>query len=103
MTGNVLNGILRRYGQTLTRESGGEGLVFLQPILERTEQEMPSPLGRRRTDRFLCLSGPELALRCGERVESRGERYRVCGGQPIQVGARTSHWWAILRPEDEEA
>ncbi len=98
----VLSGILRRYGQSVALEDGGQALAFVQPILERSEQELPTPLGRRRTDRFLYLGAPELELRCGMGLTCGGKGYRVCCAQPIRVGTQISHWWAVLRPEDEK-
>ena len=64
MTGGVLRGLLKRYGQTVCLHSGGgqevQTRAFLQPVLDRREdrwQSLPTPLGEARRDRFLYLFG----------------------------------------------
>ena len=103
------DGILKRYGQAVTvyPARDDEGVLrraFLQPVLERGEgQQVPSPLGLRREDRFLYLGPADLPLTAGvSRVEWKGQDYEVQSAHPVG-GATTNHWWAILRPRDKEA
>ena len=101
--------ILTRSGRDVTLYSpqypeGTTLRAMVQPVLERTgEQQVPSPLGMRREDRFLYLGKPEEPLTPGCWVEWNGTGYEVQTAHPIQAGGRTSHVWAVLRPRDREA
>ena len=108
MTDQAWKRVLNRYGQTVTlrpARGGQETAVraFLQPVLQRSEdQQVPSPLGLRREDRFLYLGPMDAPLEDGDQVEWRGRRYAVQSAHP--VGPETGgHFWALLRPGDEEA
>ena len=109
MTG-VLQGLLDRYGQSVTVRSGttqetAAGRAFLQPILDRREdwkQRRPSPLGLARKDRFLYLGEPDLPLSMGDKVTCLGVDYEVQAAQAIRVGEMLTHWWAVLRMRDRE-
>lgn len=97
--------ILNRYGQQIMVSPGGGRpevplRAFLQPVLDRTRsQEIPSPLGLRREDRYLYLGPGDLALTAGEsRVTWEERDYEVQSA--YRVGE--SHWWALLRPRDKE-
>lgn len=97
--------ILARYGQemTLHHKTGERHLVraFFQPVLDKgEEQEVPSPLGLRREERFLYLGPGSGFLEPGDEVERLGRRYRVQSAHPVGGGA-VHHWWAVLRPEEE--
>ena len=104
MTGGVLRGLLKRYGQTVCLHSGGgqevQTRAFLQPVLDRSRgQEVPSPLGLRPEDRYLYLGPGDQPLTAGESRVTWGERdYEVQSAH--RVG--DSHWWALLRPRDKE-
>lgn len=107
MTDRAWKSILRRYGQevTLHPAGGGEGIslkAFLQPVLQKSEdQQVPSPLGLRREDRFLYLGPADVPLADGDQVEWQGGHYAVQSAHP--VGPETGgHFWALLRPVDEE-
>jgi hypothetical protein len=96
--------ILARHGQRVTvfqdgQEDGTAVRAFLQPVREKnTEQEVPSPLGMRRDDRFLYLGPVEVPLEARKsRVVLDGQNYQV--QMAHLVG--NSHWWGILRPEEE--
>ena len=100
--------ILARYGQDVTLHSGEEtqGVAlraFLQPVLDKgREQEVPSPLGLRREDRFLYLGPPGTSLTAGvSRVVWAGRAYEVQSAQPVG-GQSVHHWWAVLRPGEKE-
>lgn len=80
------------------------GPAFLQPILDRERQWTPTPLGRKRQDRFLLLAGPELALGAlGEDgyVEWDGQRYDVVTARSVAVGKETVYWWAVLMVRED--
>jgi len=99
--------ILRRYGQPVTVYEGEQAGVslraFLQPVLERgKEQEVPTPLGLRREDRYLYLGPRDVTLTAGtSRVEWKGQRFEVQSARPVG-GGQAHHWWAVLRPCDKE-
>lgn len=100
--------ILARYGQNVRVYTPGvpEGKAlraFFQPMRERgTVQTVPSPLGQVKQDRFLYLGPAQTALDENSRVEVDGELYRVDNAQPIYVGGRLSHWWAVLTHRTKE-
>ena len=104
-----LNRILERYGQTVDLHPAGreEGLTvkaFLQPIREQKSQYLPTEVGIRRQDRFLYLGLPEAPLsgRDGTWLSWGGQRYEVETAHAIWVGDAVSHWWAVLRPGEED-
>lgn len=101
--------LLARYGQPVSVRRGdgsaGDGMAFLQPILDRREdwkQRRPTPLGLARQDRFLYLGEPKLAVAMGDVIACLGVEYLVQAAQPIQVGESLSHWWAVLRVRDRK-
>ena len=95
--------VLRRYGLEVTLvEDGTERTVraFLQPVREKSGAEpVPEPYGMRSGTRWLYF-GPEDAPLCAGRTRVwRGtRRFLVCRACLTEG----SHWWALLRPEDEE-
>ena len=104
MMARVWSRILSYYGQKVTlRRDGQEETVraILQPILGAgEEQEVPTPLGRARRDRFLYL-GPAGHLLDEETVvEWNGGEYRVRSAQ-LAGWEICPHWWAMLYPRDE--
>ena len=103
--------LLDQYGQTaeIFPEEGGEGVTaraFLQPIREKREAALPSPLGIGRRDRFLYLGDPEIPPGEPGRgiVRWKGRSFDLMNVQAVYVGGTLSHWWAVLsaRDEDEE-
>ena len=100
--------VLQTYGKPISVCRDGEeqiGLAMVQPLFEKEEQRLPSPLGRRRTDRFLCLASPELKLDgLGEDdyVTWDGTRYDVVTAQGVELGSRTLYQWAVLIPREDE-
>lgn len=108
MTGQAWQTILTRYGQPVTLRPAGGGeentvRAFLQPMLYSSEdQTVPSPLGLRREDLFLYLGPAGVPLKDGDEVEWQGGRYAVQSAHPVGFGA-AGHFWALLRPKDEEA
>ena len=108
MNRGAISALLRRYGQpiTLRRADGScvEDYAFVQPIRSTdTLQNLPTPLGIRREDRFLYLGSGSLPVKAGEgQVRCGGIRYDVVQAQPIYIGDAVSHWWAVLVPGEEE-
>lgn len=106
---NDFDRILRRYGRLAAVHRGSEsriGAAMIQPILDRDSQWTPTPLGRKRQDRFLMLAGPELALDAlGEDgyVEWDGQNYDVTAAHPVALGRQTLYWWAVLTAREDEA
>ena len=107
MTDRAWKSILSRYGQevTLHPAGGGEEIflrAFLQPVLQKSEdQQVPSPLGLRREDRFLYLGPADVPLKDGDEVVWQDGRYAVQSAHPVGPGPG-GHFWALLRPVDEE-
>ena len=99
--------LLERYGQAVVLRRGETEVsckAFLQPIRDTGgEQQLPSPLGLKREDRFLYLGGPGQALELGDQVAWRGGDYEVVSTHPICLGAQVLYIWAVLRPMDKEA
>ena len=102
--------LLDQYGQIaeVFPQEGGEGIparAFLQPLREKREAALPSPLGIGRRDRFLYLGDPEVFP--GEPgqgiVRWNGRCFDLMNVQAVYVGNTLSHWWAVLSPRDEEA
>ena len=90
--------ILRRYGQEVTveREDRTEAVrAFLQPVTQRSEGgPEPSPIGG--LDGRLWLYLGTSAVQTGDVVLWNGRRFRVRSGRPHYIGARLSHWRAVL-------
>lgn len=100
--------ILARFGQEVALSAPeGEPVAvraFVQPILDRQPQLVPSPLGERREERWLYLGPPENALTAGETAAVwNGRKFSVETARQVWAGSAPSHWWAVLRPEDKEA
>lgn len=106
----ALANLLERYGQTVDLHPGGQKgtltvKAFLQPVLEKNRtQYLTTAVGARRQDRFLYLGTPEIPLSSGDGswVDWDGRRYEIESAQAIYVGESISHWWAVLRPGEEE-
>lgn len=100
--------ILARYGQdvrvyTPKTPEGVALRAFFQPLRDRgTVQTVPSLLGQVKQDRFLYLGPAGTALEEDSRVKVDGEVYRVNNAQPIYVGGKLSHWWAVLTHRAQE-
>ena len=109
MDGTV-RALMGRYGQRVEVLKGEKTLplqAFLQPITRQSGEEkqyLPTSLGLRREDRWLYLGEGEISLSpLEDRVRWRGKTFEIQAAQPIYIGDRLSHWWAILIPEDKEA
>lgn len=100
--------ILARYGETVTLyHSGslqGSGRAIVRPILERTRQAAPTPLGVSLADCCLCLgeralpflpNGEEQTVVCGN------DWYWVKNVRPIKLGRELFYWRVILQGRKE--
>lgn len=100
--------LVRRYGrEVFLRENGVDtmGMAFIQPVGDKSERLIPTPLGRREQGRLLCLCENGLALEtAGEeaRLWCGGRAYRVVTAQPVYFGEESLFCWAVLLPDDEE-
>jgi len=100
--------LARKYGrEVILSEDGVDtiGMAFVQPMRDKDEKLLPTPLGRREQGRMLCISEPGLALeKAGEEAKllCGGKTYRVVTAQPEYFGADKLFCWAILIPDDEE-
>lgn len=103
--------ILSRYGQNITlyRQDGEEGTVcraFLQPVMEQNAdffQQLPTPLGLVRRDRWICLGGPEMALdQLGDGyIAWGGETFTVRSAQPVYLAEELVYWWGLLAVREQ--
>lgn len=101
--------MLRRYGRPAALWQGGTqaavGLALVQPLYEKEEQRLPTPLGRQRTDQFLYLGESGLAVdQLGEEdwLVWEGQAYQVLTAQPVALGGTVLYRWAILTVREEE-
>ena len=106
MTAQEWSILLRQYGQSVTlHQETGTILTkaFLQPLREtRSEQQIPSPLGLRREDRFLYLGSPEYVLSPKDWIEWNDRAYDVWSTHPIYMEQGALYIWAVLIPRDRE-
>ena len=100
--------LVKKYGrQVMVSERGVDtiGMAFVQPMREKEEKFLPTPLGRKEQGRMLCLSEPGLALERADeaaRLLVDGRRYRLLNAQPEYFGEEKLFCWAILVPDEEE-
>lgn len=101
--------LLRRHGRQARLVSGGTetaGLAMVQPLLDRDDQWIPTPLGRMRGDRFLYIGEPALPVdELGEAgyVVWEGQAYEVVTAQPVRLGGKLLYRWAVLTVREEKA
>ena len=102
--------ILERYGQSVTVVQDGRQtacMAFLQPALETGTdwfQNLPTPLGETRRDRWLYLGPADVALTDFKDgyVAWAGFRFDLRAAQPVCVGDETVYWWGLLAPRARE-
>lgn len=105
----AFSALLDRYGQRveLFYTDGGAAVscrALIQPLRERKEQQLPTPLGQVRQDRWRYLGDPAVPLEGmeGGYLLWKGQAYEVVTAQPVELGGAVNHWWAILRRRDPD-
>ena len=92
--------LLRRYGRTVeVCDAGGSRQVraFVQQVLDRDEQLVPSPLGLRREERALYLGPVQVELHPRQSVVRwGGADYEVCSTRNVEG----HHIWAVLQRKE---
>lgn len=98
--------ILDRFGQEVVlRRDGGEVSLraLVQPWREKgEEQEVHSPLGLERRERFRYLGPADSPLDPDTVVVWKRKEYRVQTAHRAGEGV-CPHWWAVLCPGEEAA
>lgn len=104
--------ILAQYGQNVTLNSPGQEPVsctaFLQPVQEQGStwfQNLPTPLGMVRQDRWIYLGSPQYPLdQLGETgwIDWEGQAFSVRAAQPVCIGTEPLYWWGLLVLRDPE-
>lgn len=108
MTQGTFSRILARYGQDVTvytqdAPQGTTVRAFFQPQRDKgTEQSVPSPLGWVKQDWFLYLGPAEIRMEETCRVKVGEEVYQARSVQPVYVGERLTHWWAVFTRRSRE-
>ena len=102
----LLERILRAYGQTATLTHAGEtaeGKAFLQAMEEagKAEPYAVSPLGFADDRRWRCVT--RMAVDDGDRVAFQGRSFRVRNARVVYLGGELCHYEAILTAEGEAA
>lgn len=96
--------ILNRFGQEVSLRRGEDTVslrALIQPVLDRgQEQEVPSPLGLGRQDRFRYMGPAGYPLDLDTLVEWKGKDYRVRSAHLAGEGV-CPYWWAMLYPREE--
>lgn len=98
--------VLERYGQEvlLTREDGERAVrALFQPVEEKREGEVPSPLGVAPVGRYLYLGPAGESL---EDVRARGwtgRAFRLLRRREYWVGGEKVYGWGLLEERDEAA
>ena len=102
--------ILQRYGTQVTifadgQEPGVAAMALIQPIRDRERQEVASPLGWRKQERWLYLGEPDVPLEIQENgfVRVGEQEFEVYSARRVDLGRRSCHWWGILIPREEQA
>lgn len=100
---------LERFGRTVTlytaqNPEGVKVKACFQPMRERgTAKAAPTPLGWVIQDRFTYIGPAHVRLDGGVcRLEADGVCYRMHTAQPVYVGGRLTHWWAVFDRREQE-
>ena len=101
--------ILQRYGVPVAlfpdgQETGSVAIALVQPILDKQRQEVATPLGWYRQERWLYLGEPDVPLEVGENgfVRVNEREFAVFSARKVDLGRRSCHWWGILIPREAE-
>ena len=95
--------ILGRHGRQVVVEKMGQEVqvrAFIQPVLDKKLQFVPSPLGLRPEERAVYLGPGDVQLHPGESVVRDAERvYEVRAARSVGNG---HHVWALLQRKERE-
>ena len=102
----LLERILRAYGQTVTLTHAGEtaeGKASLQAMEEagKAEPYAVSPLGFADDRCWRCVT--RMAVDDGDQVAFQGRSFRVRNARAVYLGGELCHYEAILTAEGEAA
>ena len=104
MTARIWDNILNQYGQDVILRKGEEETslrAIVQPYPESgKDQEVHSPLGLGRQDRFRYLGPARHPIDPDTVVEWKTEQFRVQSAHLVGEGA-CPYWWAVLYPREE--
>ena len=98
---NLLEAILRRYGQELTVNGDSTVRAFLQPVTDHTKVSpyTVTPLGT--VDDRLWIYLGTAAINPGDIVVRGDGSFTVQNSEPVGTGTELQHWWAVLAPARE--
>ena len=101
--------ILARYGGevmvfTDKEDEGIAARAVIQPIRDRQRQNVASPLGWRKEERWLYLGQPEVSIDLGPEgfLQWGGMEFSVFSARRVDLGRDSCHWWGILVPREEK-
>lgn len=103
MMEQIWDGILERFGQDviLRGEEDAACKAIVQPLLDqKTQQEVPGPLGTGRKDLFRYIGPAGYPIGPDTIVEWNGQDYRVQSAHLLGEGV-CPYWRAVLYPRDE--
>lgn len=106
MMADWVRDILTRHGQRVTverDETTEEIRAFLQPILEKSEENPTAVTGIGAVDGRLWLYLGQAALETGDRVCWENRAFRVRSSRPYYIGETLVYWWASLEAAKEAA
>ena len=106
MMARFWDGILNQYGQDVVLRKGEEEIslrAIVQPYPDRrNDQEVHSPLGLGRQDRFRYLGPARCPVDLDTVVECKTGQFRVQSAHLVGEGV-CPYWWAVLYPREEAA
>lgn len=97
--------VLEEYGQevALVREDGRRAVrALFQPVEEKREGELPSPLGRAPVGRYLYLGPAGEDLEDVREMEWEGRGFRILRYREYWVGGEKIYWWAVAEEKEAE-
>lgn len=106
MIARIWDGILNQYGQDVVLRKGEEEIslrAIIQPYPDSgKDQEVHSPLGLERQDRFRYLGPARCPVGLDTVVEWERRQFRVRSAHLMGEGV-CPYWWAVLYPREEAA
>ena len=98
----LIESVLQGYGSLVTVQDGETSRTFramIQPVTEKGWQntrKLIDSLGRIPKERYVFIGPAGAALREGQIVLARQERYVVRRAEKMQLGGETLYVWALL-------